>query len=124
MLGPVRAGDEFSAAKTPTRLELRSRTLRAIEDGHGAEAEIAEIVSVAISRCHLRTMARLESSTTCCRGKANPAAEILDAAFAAIERARRNSRAGRRQYAGCWVMKLEVGEGGTTVAPESLGGEG
>ena len=39
------------------RLELRSRTLRAIEEGHGAEAEIAEIVSVAISRCHLRTMA-------------------------------------------------------------------
>ena len=42
-----------------SRLALRGETLAAIEDGHGAAAELAEIISVAIARCHLRTMERL-----------------------------------------------------------------
>src|SRR5665213_1062160 len=43
----------------PSRLALRAQTLGAIEEGRGSEADLAEIISVAISRCHLHTMARL-----------------------------------------------------------------
>src|SRR5436853_4041252 len=39
-----------------TRLELRGQTLAAIEAGDGVAAELAEIISVAITRCHLHTM--------------------------------------------------------------------
>ncbi len=42
-----------------SRLALRGQTLAAIEEGHGPAAELAEIISVAIVRCHLRTMERL-----------------------------------------------------------------
>jgi arginyl-tRNA synthetase len=41
------------------RVELRQRTLQAIEHGEGDAARIAEMVSTAIVRCHLATMLRL-----------------------------------------------------------------
>src|SRR5207245_7073866 len=43
----------------PARLALRGDTLKVIEEGHGAAAELAEIISTTIVRCHLRTMERL-----------------------------------------------------------------
>ncbi|MGH9786141.1 MAG: arginine--tRNA ligase, partial [Terriglobia bacterium] len=42
-----------------TRLELRNRTLQEIEEGHTEAGRVAEIVSTAIVRLHLATMARL-----------------------------------------------------------------
>src|SRR5947207_11958475 len=39
--------------------KLRGETLRAIEEGKGEDAEVAQIVADAIVGCHLRTMARL-----------------------------------------------------------------
>ncbi len=41
------------------RLELRADVLKKMEEGHGIEAQMAELISVAIVRCHLRTMDRL-----------------------------------------------------------------
>jgi arginyl-tRNA synthetase len=89
------------------RLELRARTLKAIEEGHGAEAEMAEVVSTAILRCHLRTMERLGV-----RYELLPReSDILRLQF--WEKAFRQmvdrgviSLAGTGKYAGCWIMAL------------------
>jgi arginyl-tRNA synthetase len=43
----------------PARLDWRQQTLKAIEEGGGASARMAEVVSTAIVRCHLATMLRL-----------------------------------------------------------------
>ena len=49
-----------SSRKTSLAWRCAGQTLAAIEHGQGAEAELAEIVSVAIAHCHLHTMERLE----------------------------------------------------------------
>ena len=46
-------------AEDKSRLELRAQTLKEIEEGHGAAAKMAEVVSTAIVHCHLRTLDRL-----------------------------------------------------------------
>ena len=106
----------------PEGLALRGQTLRAIEDGHGTEAELAEIVSVAISRCHLRTMARLGVEYDLLPRES----EILrlkfwDAAFEQLKQRGAIHKATAGKNAGCWVMKLDVSEGGTD---SGAGGEG
>lgn len=96
-----------------TRLALRGETLAAIEEGHGPAAELAEVVSVAIALCHLRTMDRLGVKYDVLPRES----EILRLKFweAAFERLKRNgaihmAEAGKN--AGCWVMNLSVAEGG------------
>jgi arginyl-tRNA synthetase len=96
-----------------TRLALRSETLAAIEDGHGPAAELAEVVSVAISVCHLRTMNRLGIEYDVLPRES----EILRLKFweAAFERLKRSgavrlAEAGKN--AGCWVMNLSSADGG------------
>jgi arginyl-tRNA synthetase len=98
----------------PARLALRGRTLAAIEEGHGAEAELAEIISVAVSRCHLRTMARLAVEYDVLPRES----EILrlkfwDAAFEQLKARGAIHKATAGKNAGCWVMKLDVSQGGT-----------
>ncbi len=41
------------------RLELRSQTLKDIEEGHGDATKMAEVVATAIVHTHLRTLDRL-----------------------------------------------------------------
>ncbi len=106
----------------PARLALRGETLRAIEEGHGTEAELAEIVSVAVSQCHLRTMARLAVEYDVLPRES----EILrlkfwDAAFQQLKERGAVHKATAGKNAGCWVMKLEVSQGGTD---SGAGGEG
>jgi arginyl-tRNA synthetase len=43
----------------PESLSLRTETLKAIEEGHGELAEMAEMISTAIARQHLETMQQL-----------------------------------------------------------------
>ena len=100
------------------RLALRGETLAAIEEGHGAAAELAEVVSVAIARCHLRTMDRLGVEYDVLPRES----EILhlkfwDAAFARLKQRGAIHLAETGKNAGCWVMNLTVAEGGP-------GGEG
>jgi len=45
--------------KNPENQELRSQTLKAIEEGTNETAEMARYISQTITRCHLKTMARL-----------------------------------------------------------------
>jgi arginyl-tRNA synthetase len=100
------------------RLKLRGQTLAAIEAGHGTEAEIAEIVSVAITRCHLKTMERLGIEYDLLPRES----EILhlkfwEAAFAELKKRQAIRLAIEGKNAGCWVMNLAVDEGG-------MGGDG
>jgi len=96
-----------------TRLALRGQTLTAIEEGHGAAAELAEVVSVAISLCHLRTMDRLGVKYDVLPRES----EILHLKFweAAFERLKQSGAihlAESGKNAGCWVMNLAASEGG------------
>jgi arginyl-tRNA synthetase len=96
------------------RLSLRGQTLAAIEEGHGVEAELAEIVSVAIVRCHLATMERLGIEYDVLPRES----EILrlkfwDAAFQLLKERKAIHLATEGKNAGCWVMNLDVTDGGT-----------
>jgi len=96
------------------RLALRGQTMGAIEEGHGAEAELAEIVSVAIVRCHLATMDRLGIEYDVLPRES----EILqlkfwDAAFRQLKERKAIHLASEGKNALCWVMNLAVSEGGT-----------
>jgi arginyl-tRNA synthetase len=98
----------------PKRLALRGQTLAAIEEGHGVEAEMAEIVSVAIVRCHLVTMERLGVEYDVLPRES----EILrlkfwDAAFQQLKGRKAIHVATEGKNSGCWVMNLAVSEGGT-----------
>ena len=96
------------------RQALRGQTLAAIEEGHGTEAELAEIISVAIVRCHLATMERLGIEYDVLPRES----EILrlkfwDAAFQLLKERKAIHIATDGKNAGCWVMNLAVSEGGT-----------
>jgi arginyl-tRNA synthetase len=94
-----------------TRLALRGQALKEIEAGRGAAAEIAETVSVAIVRCHLRTMLRLGIEYDLLPRES----EILhlnfwEAAFAQLKAREAIHLATDGKNAGCWVMR--TGESG------------
>ena len=103
-------------ADDKARLELRAQMLKDIEEGHGAAAEMAEIVSTAIVRCHLRTLDRLGIDYDLLSRES----EILhlkfwDAAFEMLKQRGAIQLATSGKSAGCWVMQLpsdrEVPEG-------------
>ena len=90
-----------------SRMELRGETLKAIEHGAGDAAEIAEIVSTAIVRCHLKTMSRLEIEYDLLPRES----EILylkfwDAAFQKLIERGAIHKATTGKNAGCWIMRL------------------
>ncbi len=94
-------------AEDKSRLELRSQTLKEIEEGHGAAAQMAAIVSDAIVQCHLRTLDRLEIDYDLLSRES----EILhlkfwDAAFAMLKERGAIQLATSGKNAGCWVMQL------------------
>ncbi|HET6201095.1 MAG TPA: arginine--tRNA ligase [Candidatus Acidoferrales bacterium] len=89
------------------RLELRGEIIKAIEHGSGDAAEMAEIVSTAIVRCHLKTMSRLEIEYDLLPRES----EILhlkfwDAAFQMLKERNAIHKASTGKNAGCWVMRL------------------
>jgi arginyl-tRNA synthetase len=90
-----------------TRLALRGETLKSIEEGHGAAAEMAGIVAPAVVRCHLRTMERLGIEYDLLPRES----EILhlkfwDAAFTLLKQKNAIHLAASGKNAGCWVMRL------------------
>jgi arginyl-tRNA synthetase len=95
------------------RLALRGKTLAAIEEGHGTAAELAEIISVAVARCHLYTMQRLGVQYDLLPRES----EILrlkfwDGAFAQLKQRGAIRLVTSGKNAGCWVMNLAAAEGG------------
>src|SRR5712671_7005099 len=85
--------------------KLRGATLRAIEEGNGEDAEVAQVVADAIVTCHLRTMARLEIYYDLLARES----EILhlhfwDAAFEMLKKSGAIQLAATGKMAGCWIM--------------------
>ena len=94
-------------AEDPSRLKLRAQTLEEIEQGHGEAAKMAEVVSTAIVRCHLRTLDRLGIAYDLLSRES----EILhlkfwDAAFEMLKQRGAIEYAKSGKNAGCWVMQL------------------
>jgi arginyl-tRNA synthetase len=94
-------------AEDKSRLELRSQILKDIEEGHGEAAQMAEIISTAIVRCHLRTLDRLGIDYDLLSRES----EILhlkfwDAAFELLKSKGAIQLAASGKNAGCWVMQL------------------
>jgi len=98
-------------AEDKSRLELRAQTLQHIEEGRGEAAKVAEVVSTAIVRCHLRTLDRLGISYDLLSRES----EILhlkfwDAAFEMLKKSGAIQYATSGKNAGCWVMQLPSNE--------------
>jgi arginyl-tRNA synthetase len=94
-------------AEDKSRLELRAKTLKEIEEGHGDAAKMAEVVSTAIVRCHLATLDRLGIHYDLLSRES----EILhlkfwDAAFEMLKQRGAIQYATSGKNAGCWVMQL------------------
>jgi arginyl-tRNA synthetase len=119
------AATAFFAEDKPRAAQMRGATLRAIEEGKGEEAEVAEVVADSIVGFHLRTMARLGIHYELLARES----EILhlhfwDAAFAQLKAAGAIQLATSGKMAGCWVMPWrEAGEAGSgKTAPSTTDG--
>jgi arginyl-tRNA synthetase len=94
-------------AEDKTRLELRAKTLKEIEEGHGDAGKMGELVSTAIVHCHLQTLDRLGIDYDLLSRES----EILhlkfwDAAFEMLKQRGAIELATSGKNAGCWVMRL------------------
>ena len=99
------AATAFFAEDKVRAAELRGATLRAIEQGRGEEAEVAEAVADSIVGFHLRTMGRLGIHYELLARES----EILhlhfwDAAFEQLKAAGAIQFVTSGKMAGCWVM--------------------
>ncbi|MGA9883021.1 MAG: arginine--tRNA ligase [Candidatus Acidiferrales bacterium] len=108
-------------AEDKARLAIRANTLKEIEESHGAAAQMAEIVSTAIVRCHLRTLDRLGISYDLLSRES----EILhlkfwDAAFEMLKKSGAIQFATSGKNQGCWVMQLSSNEETATVAENEV----
>jgi arginyl-tRNA synthetase len=91
-----------------SRLALRGDALKAIEEGHGPSAKMADIISTAVLRAHLKTMLRLGIEYDLLPRES----EILhlkfwDAAFAQLKASGAIHVAESGKNAGCWVMRMD-----------------
>jgi arginyl-tRNA synthetase len=98
----------FFAENKQRAVTLRGETLRAIEEGKGEDAEVAQVVADAIVGCHLRTMARLDVGYELLARES----EILhlhfwDAAFEMLKKSGAIQLATSGKMAGCWIMPWE-----------------
>ena len=98
----------FFAEDKERAAKLRGETLRAIEEGKGEDADVAQVVAEAIVGCHLRTMARLDIGYELLARES----EILhlhfwDAAFGMLKKAGAIQLATSGKMAGCWIMPWE-----------------
>src|SRR6266705_4295482 len=96
--------------------ELRGATLKAIEEGRGEDAEVAQTVADAIVGCHLRTMARLDIHYDLLARES----EILhlkfwDAAFEMLKKSGAIHLATSVKMAGCWVLPRKEEKTGTNA---------
>lgn len=94
-------------AENKSRLEIRSRTLKEIEEGHGDAAKMAEVVSTAIVHCHLRTLDRLGIDYDLLARESDVLhLKFWDAAFELLKQSGAIELATAGKNAGCWVMQL------------------
>jgi arginyl-tRNA synthetase len=113
-------------AEDKARLEIRSRTLKEIEEGHGDTARMGEIISMAILRCHLKTLDRLGIDyDLLSRESEILSLKFWDAAFEMLKERKGIEYATSGKNAGCWVMQLTSDkEEGAEPGDETEAGEG
>ena len=107
-------------AEDKSRLDLRNKTLKDIEEGHGDAAKMGEIVATAIVHCHLRTLDRLGIDYDLLSRES----EILhlkfwDAAFEMLKQRGAIQLATSGKNAGCWVMQLPAASDAQEEAKEN-----
>jgi len=94
-------------AEDKSRLDLRNKTLKDIEEGHGDAAKMGEIVATAIVHCHLRTLDRLGIDYDLLSRESEILhLEFWDAAFEMLKQRGAIQLATSGKNAGCWVMQL------------------
>ncbi|MGB6482709.1 MAG: arginine--tRNA ligase [Candidatus Acidiferrales bacterium] len=92
-------------AEDKTRLALRGQVMKEIEEGHGAIAEMAEFVSTAILRTHLKTMDRLGIDYDLLSRESEVLGmKFWDAAFQMLRERGAIRMAASGKQAGCWIM--------------------
>jgi arginyl-tRNA synthetase len=96
--------------------ELRGRTLKAIEEDRGEEAEVAQVVADAIVSLHLKTMARLGIAYDLLARES----EILhlkfwDAAFEKLKASGVIQLATSGKMAGCWIIPWKEEKSATST---------
>jgi arginyl-tRNA synthetase len=111
-------------AEDKSRLELRSETLKEIEEGHGEAAAMAEVVSTAINHCHLGTLDRLGIDYDLLTQESDILRlKFWDAAFAMLKERGAVELATAGKNAGCWIMKLPAERAGATATTAAAGAE-
>lgn len=94
-------------AEDKARLAMRAQMLKEIEEGHGANAEMAEFVSTTILRLHLKTMDRLGIDYDLLSRESEVLGmKFWDAAFAMLKERAAIRLATSGKQAGCWIMPL------------------
>ena len=94
-------------AEDKSRLQIRGQTLKEIEEGHGAAAQMAEIVSTAIVHCHLKTVARLGIGYDLLTRESDVLhLKFWDSAFEMLKQRGTIQLATSGKNQGCWVMQL------------------
>ncbi len=95
----------------PQRLAQRGETLKAIEEGTGETARLAELISTTIVRCHLQTMQRLEVQYDVLpRESEILALRFWEAAFGQLKQRGAIELATTGKNQGCWVMRTGATE--------------
>ena len=85
--------------------ELRARTLKAIEEDRGEEAEVAQVVADTIVSLHLKTMARLGISyELLARESEIIHLKFWDAAFELLKKSGVVQLVSAGKMAGCWII--------------------
>jgi len=116
--------------------ELRARTLKAIEEDRGEEAEVARIVADRIVSLHLKTMARLGIRYELLARESDILhLKFWDTAFDVLKKSGAIQLVAAGKMAGCWILPWkeevkevqeakEVKEKTTSAISEAAGGAG
>jgi arginyl-tRNA synthetase len=90
---------------------LRAQTLKEIEEGNNETANMAEVVAMAIVRCHLRTMSRINVRYDLLPRESDILhLKFWDYAFRQLREKQAITFETEGKNKGCWVMRLD-GEG-------------
>ena len=105
-----------------SRLDCRSKALRALEQGNNPSADMARIIAEQILRCHLETMARLNVEYDLLSWEGDILRlDFWATAFDILEEAGAIFLETKGKQAGCWVMP--IAEGSMTETPADPGQE-
>ncbi|HXT85436.1 MAG TPA: arginine--tRNA ligase [Verrucomicrobiae bacterium] len=108
-------------AEDKSRLELRGKVMKEIEEGRGAVAEMADFISTEILRTHLHTMDRLGIDYDLLSRESEVLGmKFWDAAFRMLKERGAIRLASSGKQSGCWIMPLGEADPGAESAEEGI----